>query len=61
MLAASAAFVSAEYGHSSQHIHKHDGHPQEVTIHDHHGHHHVDYYVSYTIWLQLKNTEKTVA
>ncbi|XP_047986117.1 histidine-rich glycoprotein-like [Leguminivora glycinivorella] len=42
--------VAAQHGHghhaySSQHISKHDGHPHEVIIHDHHGHEkHVDYY-----------------
>lgn len=43
-LAAIVVMVSAEHGHSSQYIHRYDGHPQEVTIHDHHGHHHIDYY-----------------
>ncbi|TKX27832.1 cuticular protein RR-2 [Spodoptera litura] len=39
-----AVAVSAEYGHSSQHIHRHDGHHQVVEFKDKHGHHHVDYY-----------------
>lgn len=42
-----AVAASAEHAHSSQQIHRHDGHPQEVYIHDKHGHHHVDYYVGF--------------
>ncbi|XP_073951641.1 uncharacterized protein [Choristoneura fumiferana] len=33
-----------EPAHSSQHITRHDGHPEEVVITDKHGHKHVDYY-----------------
>lgn len=40
------AAVTAKYGHSSQHIHKHEGHHTKVEFKDHHGHHHYDYYVS---------------
>ncbi|XP_061709483.1 uncharacterized protein LOC133519494 [Cydia pomonella] len=48
-LAALVGLVIAQHGHehahSSQHIHKHDGHAEEVIIKDHHGHEkHVDYY-----------------
>ncbi|XP_063379083.1 histidine-rich glycoprotein-like [Cydia fagiglandana] len=48
-VAAVLGVVAAQHGHghaySSQHISKHDGHPHEVVIHDHHGHgKHVDYY-----------------
>ncbi|XP_026751027.1 histidine-rich glycoprotein-like [Galleria mellonella] len=53
MVAVTAAQYDHEHGHhaySSQHISRHDGHAQPVTIHGHHehghdhGHHHVDYY-----------------
>lgn len=47
VLAVTVAMVSAEHGFSSQYIHRHDGHHQEVSVHDKHGHHHVDYYVSF--------------
>lgn len=40
------AVVTAEHAHSSQHIHKHDGHHHKVEFKDHHGHHHHDYYVN---------------
>lgn len=48
IVAIAVVAVSAEYGHSSQHIHRHDGHHQVVEFKDKHGHHHVDYYVSNT-------------
>ncbi|XP_075971038.1 uncharacterized protein LOC142973286, partial [Anticarsia gemmatalis] len=44
LVAMAAAVMSAEHAHSSQHIHRHDGHAQEISVHDKHGHHHVDYY-----------------
>ncbi|XP_049866496.1 cuticle protein 18.6-like [Pectinophora gossypiella] len=45
-LAAVVASVTAQYAHSSQYIHRHDGHAQPVVIHGH-GHEHghvVDYH-----------------
>lgn len=43
-----AVAVTADDGHSSVHISKHDDHPVKVEIKDeHHHHHHIDYYVSF--------------
>jgi hypothetical protein len=59
--AAAIAVVAGQYEHghhsshghgfSSQHISKHDGHAEQVSVpHGDHGHdHHYDYYVSYKI------------
>ncbi|XP_075990814.1 cuticle protein 19-like [Anticarsia gemmatalis] len=44
LVVAAVAVVAKEHAHSSQHIHKHDGHHTEVSYKDKHGHHHVDYY-----------------
>ena len=49
------ALTAAQYGHghaySSQHISRHDGHPEVVHVHGGHGHDHghghVDYFVSH--------------
>lgn len=46
--------VSAEHAHSSQHIHKHDGH-HEIVTHGHKHEHH-DYYVcDYTFFIKYQS------
>lgn len=56
MLTVATSIVSAEHAHSGQYIHKHDGHHTEVTVKDHHGHHHYDFYVSLRTFLYSVST-----
>ncbi|XP_052738599.1 cuticle protein 8-like [Bicyclus anynana] len=48
VILAVVSFADYGYGHghaySSQHISRHDGHPEIVHLHGHHGHNHIDYH-----------------